>query len=111
MEGKRYNLRSGRREIHLPIQLQLSQDEDFVTQALGSDLASGQVSLTDLSGTSNSDIDVDELVHGSDRNLSDSESSPTSARYATALSGQVLISIKNRSNYIDTTECYQLHIG
>ena len=82
MKGKRYNLRPGRREIHLPIQLQLSQDEDFVTQALGSDPTSGQVSLTDLSGTSDSDIDVDKLVHGLDRNLSDSESSPTVTRYA-----------------------------
>ena len=61
MEGKRYNLRSGRREIHLPIQLKLEWDDDFVTQAVGSDPTSGQVPLTDLSGTSNSDIDVDEF--------------------------------------------------
>ena len=82
MEEKRYNLRSARREMHFPIQLQLSQDEDFVTQMLGSNPTSGQVSLADLSGTSDSDIDVDELVHDSDRNLSVSVSSPTVTRYS-----------------------------
>ena len=49
---------------------------------LGSDPSSGQLLLTDLSGSSHSDIDIGELVYCSDRNLSDSESSLNSACYA-----------------------------
>ena len=74
----------------MPIQHQMSQDEDIVTQALGSDLTPGQVLLTDLLGTSDSNIDIDELVQGSDRNLSGSGSSINSVRYArTASQGHV----------------------
>ena len=58
MEGKRYNLRSVRREIHLPIQLQMGR----------------KVLLTDLSGTSVSDIDIDELEQDLDMNCQDQTS-------------------------------------
>ena len=34
--SQKYNLRSGKREAVLPVQLQLCDDQDFVSQMLGS---------------------------------------------------------------------------
>ena len=71
MNEARYNLRN-RGECHIPIQLQLASDVDFLTASGGGadSSQSGQV-VTDLSD-SGSDIDVSALVDHSDQNLSSS---------------------------------------
>ena len=68
--SQKYNLRSGRREAVLPVQLQLCDDQDFVSQMLGgshptpaqwqvaSDSESGsELECSDLINTSNNDQD------------------------------------------------------
>ena len=40
---KRYNLKSGRRECHIPFQLQLAGDEEFLVGSLRSPSGTGQV--------------------------------------------------------------------
>ena len=75
-------MRSSSSEIRLPIQLQMTQDEDIVAQSLVSDQTSGQVLFTDLSGTSDSDIDVDELVQDLDQKLLGLNSSVNLVRFA-----------------------------
>ena len=71
MNEARYNLRN-RGECHIPIQLQLASDVDFLTASgEGADSSqSGQV-VTDLSD-SGSDIDISALIEHSDKNLSSS---------------------------------------
>ena len=68
MNEARYNMRN-RGECHIPIQLQLASDVDFLTASgVGADSSqSGQV-VTDLSG-SGSDIDISALIEHSDQNL------------------------------------------
>ena len=71
MNEGRYNLRN-RGECHIPIQLQLASDIDFLT-ASGEEAdssQSGQV-VTDLSD-SGSDIDIPALIEHFDQNLSSS---------------------------------------
>ena len=72
MNEARYNLRN-RGECHIPIQLQLVSDVDFLTASRGGadSSQSGQV-VTDLSD-SGSDIDISALVDHSDQNLSSSQ--------------------------------------
>ena len=68
-EAGRYNLRSNRRqETRIPIQLQLVEDKDFITQSLGSGHpTAGQVSLFDSS--SESDLDLSDLLKHSGRDF------------------------------------------
>ena len=72
MDDKRYNLRSGRQQVTVPIELQLTRDAEFLSQMTGSNHpTSRQVIFSDNQlSTSDSDIDVDELVHHLDQNCS-----------------------------------------
>ena len=69
MNEGRYNLRSNRGECHIPIQLQLASDAEFLTASGDKpDFSqSGQAGFTDLSH-SRSDIDIDALIDHSDQN-------------------------------------------
>ena len=72
MEASRYSHRSTRREkAHMPVQLQLVSDEDFVTQSSeSSQLASGQISFSEYSGSiSNSDLNISQSLQNSGRDL------------------------------------------
>ena len=69
MEQKTYNLRSKKAECSIPIQLQLASDEDFMAALRPS--TSGQVFGSDHADSSDSDIDISELINHSDQNLSD----------------------------------------
>ena len=80
----RYNLRSGRKECHIPVQVQLATDEEFLAASRGSlDPYSGQV-LSDQSD-SGPDIDISGLLDISNQNLSFSDSS--SVNHGAAVSG------------------------
>ena len=65
MEKKKYNLRSARTEtVQIPIQVQLSDDSDFLN-LLGNTSVAQQDS--DVSSNSDSDLDLSAVVGGSDR--------------------------------------------
>ena len=66
MNEGRYNLRSNRGECHIPIQLQLAADADFLTASRdrADSSQSGQL------GDSGSNIDIDALIDHSDQNVS-----------------------------------------
>ena len=71
-EAGRYNQRSNRRqETRIPIQLQLEEDEDFITQSLGSGHPTArQVSLFDSSiDTSESNLDLSDMLKHSNRDF------------------------------------------
>ena len=72
---ERYNLRSGKRECHIPIQLQLARDEDFFAGSLEASGHAGQVPDSDQSDINGSDIDISALLNSSDQNSP--SSSPT----------------------------------
>ena len=64
MEKKKYNLRSSRAEIvQIPIQVQLSDDSEFLN-LLGNTPVAQQDS--DVSSNSDSDLDLSAVVGGSD---------------------------------------------
>ena len=76
--AQKYNLRSGKRETVLPVQLQLCEDQDFMSQVLGgshptpaqwqvhSDLSSGSdFDILDLVQTSDNETDVSHTDHSS----------------------------------------------
>ena len=65
---ERYNLQSGKRECHIPIQLQLARDEDFLTGSLEASGHAGQVSDSDQSDIGRSDIDISALLNTSEQN-------------------------------------------
>ena len=67
MEHKQYNLRSKKKDCSIPIQLQLAS-EDFMAALRPS--TSGQVFESDHTDSSDSDIDVSDLINHSDQNLS-----------------------------------------
>ena len=77
MEDKRYNLRSKKKECSIPIQLQVASDDDFMAALRPS--TSGQVSESEHTDLSDSDIDVSELIDHSDQNLSDPVNSDAEA--------------------------------
>ena len=77
MEDKRYNLRSKNKECSIPIQLQLASDEDFMAVLRSS--TSGQVFESEHTDSSDSDIDVSELIDHSGQNLSDPVNSDAEA--------------------------------
>ena len=58
---ERYNLRSGKRECNIPVQLQLARDEEFLTESLEASGHAGQVFDSDHYDTSGSDIDISAL--------------------------------------------------
>ena len=93
----RYNLRSGRKECHIPVQVQLTTDEEFLAASQGSlDPHSGQV-LSDQSD-SGSDIDTSGLLDISNQNLSFSDSSSVSHGAAASGSGGPKASSSNPIN-------------
>ena len=69
MEDKTYNLRSKKKEGAIPIQLQLARDEDFMAALRPS--TSGQVFESEHTDSSDSNIDISDLINHSDQNLSD----------------------------------------
>ena len=60
MEQKRYNSRSKKKECTIPIQLQLGSDEDFMAALRPS--TSGQVSYSKHTDSSDSDIDISDMI-------------------------------------------------
>ena len=60
---ERYKLRSGKRECHIPIQLQLARDEDFLAGSLEASGHAGRVPDSDQSDISGSDIDLSALLN------------------------------------------------
>ena len=84
---ERYNLRSGKRECHIPVQLQLAGDEDFLTGSLEASGQAGQVSDSDQSDISGSDIDISTLLNTSEQNSP--ISSPVKGKTHTTKSGQM----------------------
>ena len=67
MEDKTYNLRSKKKEGTIPIQLQLASDEDFMATLRPS--TSGQVFESEHTDSSDSDIDISDLINHSDQNF------------------------------------------
>ena len=65
---QRYNLRLGKRECHIPIQLQLARDEEFLTESLEASGHTGQVFDSDQSDIRRSGIDISALLNTSDQN-------------------------------------------
>ena len=76
--SQKYNLRSGKKEKVVPVQLQLCDDQDFMSQVLGvsqpipaqrqvhSDLSSGSdFELSDLLQSSDNEADVSDTEHRS----------------------------------------------
>ena len=84
---ERYNLRSGKRECHIPIQLQLARDEDFLTGSLDASEYAGQVSDSDQSDIGGSDIDISALLNTSEQNSP--ISSPVKRKHTNIQPGQV----------------------
>ena len=84
---ERYNLRSGKRECHIPVQLQLARDEDFLTGSLEASGQAGQVSDSDQSDINGSDIDISALLNTSEQNSP--MSSPVKGKPHTTQSGQM----------------------
>ena len=84
---ERYNLQSGKRECHIPVQLQLARDEDFLTGSLEASGQAGQVSDSDQSDISVSDIDISALLNTSEQNSP--ISSPVKGKLHTTQSGQM----------------------
>ena len=64
---ERYNLRSGKRECHIPVQLQLEGDDRFLIDMLEASSHARQVSDSDHSDTGESDIDISGLLHFSNQ--------------------------------------------
>ena len=64
-----YNLRSSKWEDHIPVQLQLVKDDDILAETLASSRAV-QVSDSEHSDDSLSDIDISALLNHSDKKLS-----------------------------------------
>ena len=80
MDDKRYNLRSGRQQV--PIKLQLAGDAEFLSQMTGSSNIRQVIFSDNQLSSSDSDIDVDELVHHSDQNFSPPHISVRSSKHA-----------------------------
>ena len=82
MEATRYKLRSNRRECSIPLQLQLTTDDDFM-MASRSHMESAQAGqvFSELSD-SESDIDISDFIHSSDKKFS-----PISSDKQSALTG------------------------
>ena len=66
---ERYIFRSQKRECHIPVQLQLMKDEEFLAESLASS-GTGQVFDYEHSDDSTSDIDILALLNHSDQKLS-----------------------------------------
>ena len=81
----RYNLRSARKECHIPVQVQLASDAEFLAVSRGSldPQHTGQV-LSEQSD-SGSDIDISGLLDISNQNLSFLDSG--SVNHGTAVGG------------------------
>ena len=84
---ERYNLRPGKRECHIPIQLQLARDEDFLTGLLEASGPAGQVSDSDQSDIGRSDIDISALLNTSKQNSP--IPSPVNRKHTNTQPGQV----------------------
>ena len=61
----RYTLISNKCECHIPVQLQLARDDEFLAETLASSSGTGQVFDSGQSDTSTSDIDIFALLNHS----------------------------------------------
>ena len=73
--AQKYNLRSGKRESVLPVQLQLCDDQDFMSQVLGGSHPTPAQRQVHSDLSSGSDFDISDLVQSSDNetHVSDTE--------------------------------------
>ena len=73
--AQKYNLRSGRKETVLPVQLQLCEDQDFMSQVLGGSHPTPAQRQVNSDFSSGSDFDISDLVQSSDNevDVSDTE--------------------------------------
>ena len=66
----RHSLRSSKRECHIPVQLQLVEDDEFLAETFASSFGTGQVSDSEHSDNSLSDIDISAPLNHTDPKLS-----------------------------------------
>ena len=73
--AQKYNLRSGKKETVLPVQLQLCDDQDFMSQVLGGSHPTPAQRQVHSDLSSGSDFDISDLVQSSDndKDVSDTE--------------------------------------
>ena len=71
---------TGRRECHIPVQLQLAGDDEFLANSLRSHSGIGQVFVSDDSDTSSSDIDISALLESDQNSSPQPSASGTGAR-------------------------------
>ena len=67
--AQKYNLRSGKKETVLPVQLQLCDDQDFMFQLLGGSHPTPAQRQVHSDLSSGSDFDISDLVHSSDNEV------------------------------------------
>ena len=71
--SQKYNLRSGKRETVLPVQLQLCNDKDFVSQMLGSSHPTPAQRQVASDSESGSDLECSDLINTSDNDQDDAD--------------------------------------
>ena len=69
--SQKYNLRSGKREAVLPVQLQLCDDQDFASQMLGGSHPTPAQRQVDSDSESGSDLECLDLIHTSNNDHDD----------------------------------------
>ena len=69
--SQKYSLRSGRRETVLPVQLQLCDDKDFVSQMLGGSHPTPAQRQVASDSESGSDLECSDLINISDNDHDD----------------------------------------
>ena len=69
--SQKYNLRCGKREAVLPVQLQLCDDQDFVSQMMGGSHPTPAQRQVDSDSESGSDLECSDLIHTSDNDHDD----------------------------------------
>ena len=69
--SQKYNLRSGTREAVLPVQLQLCDDHDFVSQMLGSSHSTPAQRQVTSDSEFDSDLECSDLINTSDNDHDD----------------------------------------
>ena len=71
--SQKYNLRSGRREAVLPVQLQLCDDQDFVSQMLGGSRSTPAQRQVASDSESGSELECSDLINTSDNDQDDAD--------------------------------------
>ena len=71
--SQKYNLRSGKREAVLPVQLQLCDDQDFVSQMLGGSYPTPAQRQVLSDSESGSELECSDLINTSDNDQDDAD--------------------------------------